>query len=111
MDLSKQQALDTDPRAIHENVLYYCRIKRNCFGLFTRNAESFANAISLERKYSLIFINIKVTQQLKCKTIKFTVHKFKSAIKNEAEVVLRLSSTMTGDDETNFPHKLLLTTR
>ena len=34
-------------------------------------------------------------------------------MKNEAEVVLRLSSNMTGnsDDETNFPHKLLLTNR
>ena len=34
--------------------------------------------------------------------------KLKSAIKNESEVVLRLSSNMIGDDETNFPHKLLL---
>ena len=37
------------------------------------------------------------------------LNKFKSAIKNETEVVLRLSSNMIGDDETNFPHKLLLT--
>ena len=36
-----------------------------------------------------------------------------SAIKNETEVVLRLSSNMAGnsDDETNFPHKFLLTNR
>ena len=39
------------------------------------------------------------------------LNKFKSAIKNENEVVLRLSSNMTGDNETNFPHKLLLTNR
>ena len=39
------------------------------------------------------------------------LNKFKSAIKNETEVVLRLSSNMIGDDETNFPHKLLLTKR
>ena len=40
-------------------------------------------------------------------------YKLKSAIKNETEVVLRLSSNMIGysDDETNFPHKLLLTNR
>ena len=38
-------------------------------------------------------------------------NKFKSAIKNENEVVLRLSSDMTGDNETNFPHKLILTNR
>ena len=37
------------------------------------------------------------------------LNKFKSAIKNETEVVLRLSSNMIGDNETNFPHKLLLT--
>ena len=39
------------------------------------------------------------------------LNKSKSAIKNETEVVLRLSSNMIGDDETNFPHKLLLTNR
>ena len=38
-------------------------------------------------------------------------NKFKSAIKNETEVVLRLLSNMIGDNETNFPHKLLLTNR
>ena len=37
--------------------------------------------------------------------------KLKSAIENETEVVLRLSSNMIGDDETNFPCKLLLTKR
>ena len=36
-----------------------------------------------------------------------------SAIKNKTEVVWRLSSNMIGNssDETNFPHKLLLTNR
>ena len=37
--------------------------------------------------------------------------KLKSAIKNESEVVLRLSSNMISDNETNFPHELLLTNR
>ena len=39
--------------------------------------------------------------------------KLKSAVKNETEVVLRLSSNMIGDsnDGNNFPHKLLLTDR
>ena len=39
--------------------------------------------------------------------------KFKSAIKNETKVVLRLSLNMIGDNETNFlhNHKLLLTNR
>ena len=39
------------------------------------------------------------------------LNKFKSAIKNENEVVLRLSSSMIDDNETNFPHKLLVTNR
>ena len=39
------------------------------------------------------------------------LNKLKSVIKNETEVVLRLSSNMIGDKETNFPHKLLLTNR
>ena len=40
-------------------------------------------------------------------------NKLKSAVKNKTVVVLRLSSDMIGnsDDETNFPHKLLLTNR
>ena len=32
------------------------------------------------------------------------LHKLKSAIKNETEVVLRLSTNMVGDNETNFSH-------
>ena len=38
------------------------------------------------------------------------LNRLKSAIKNETEVVLRLSSNMIGNsnDETNFAHKLLL---
>ena len=41
------------------------------------------------------------------------LNKLKSAIKNKTDVILRLSSNMTGnsDDETNFIHKLLLTNR
>ena len=39
------------------------------------------------------------------------LNKFKTAINNENEVVLRLSSNMIGDNETNFHHKLLLTKR
>ena len=39
------------------------------------------------------------------------LNKLKAATKNETEVVLRLSSNMIGDNETNFPHKLLLTNR
>ena len=41
------------------------------------------------------------------------LNKLKSAIKNENDVVIRLSPNMIGDsnDKTNFPHELLLTNR
>ena len=39
--------------------------------------------------------------------------KLKSAIKNENDIVIRLSPSMIGDsnDKTNFPHEVLLTNR
>ena len=39
------------------------------------------------------------------------LNKLKSAIKNENDVVIRLSSSIIGDsnDKTSFPHELLLT--
>ena len=50
---------------------------------------------------------------LNVKLSKSQLNKLKPAIKNETDVALRLSSNMVGnsDDETNFPHKLLLTNR
>ena len=39
------------------------------------------------------------------------LNKLKSAIKNKTEIVLKLLSNMIGDNETNFPHNLLLTNR
>ena len=41
------------------------------------------------------------------------LNKLKSSIKNETDVVLRISSNMVSDsnDNTNFPHELLLTNR
>ena len=48
---------------------------------------------------------------LNVKLSNLQLNKTNSAIKNETEVVLRLSSNMIGDNETNFPYKLLLTHR
>ena len=39
------------------------------------------------------------------------LNKLKSTIKNESEVVLRLSPNMVGNKENNFPHELLFTER
>ena len=67
------------------------------------------NVILLNTKYIFIFINIKMTQcnSLNVKLSNSQLNQFKSAIKKENEVVLRLSSNMIDNDETNFPHKLL----
>ena len=48
---------------------------------------------------------------LNVKLSKSQLNKLKSAIKNKTEAVLGLSSSMVGDGETNFPHKLWLTNR
>ena len=48
---------------------------------------------------------------LNVKLSNLQLNKLKSAIKNETEIVLRLSSNMVGDDEAIFPHELLLTNR
>ena len=69
--------------------------------------------ISLNIKYSLVFYQHKMTHynSVNVKLSNSQLNKFKSAIKNENDVVLRLSSNMIGDNEANFPHKLLLTNR
>ena len=50
---------------------------------------------------------------LNVKLSKSQLNKLNSAIKNETDMILRLSPNMLGnsDDEANFPHKLLLTNR
>ena len=59
------------------------------------------------------FYQYKMTQynSLNAKLSNSRLNKLKSAIKNEAEVVLRLSSNVIGNNESNFPHNLLLTNR
>ena len=52
-------------------------------------------------KYNSLNVNLSSSQ----------LNKLRSAIKNESEVALRLSSDMIGDDETNFPCKSLSTNR
>ena len=57
----------------------------------------------------------KMTQynSLNVKLSTLQLNKLKSAIKNETDVVLRLSSNVIGNsgDNTNFPHELLLANR
>ena len=69
----------------------------------------------MNAKYTLIFYPYKITQynSLNVKLSNSQLNKLKSAIKNESELVLRLLPNMIGNsnDETNFPHKLLLTNK
>ena len=124
MDVSKQQALDVDPRAIRQinftanldrdgNMTMFFIIEGACFGLFTRNCKSIVNSISSNVKCNLTFMKIKITQykSLNVKLSNSHLNKRKSARKNETEVVLRLSSNIISDNENNFPHKSLLTNR
>ena len=72
IDLSKQQELDADPRAIQQinftanlesaegaTMFFIIEQAKETFRIFTRNCKSFVNAIPLSTKYSLIFISIK----------------------------------------------------
>ena len=52
-----------------------------------------------------------IYNNLNVKLSNLQLNKLMPAIKNETEVVLRLSSNMIDDNETNLPHKLLLTNR
>ena len=124
VDLSEQQAVDADPKAIQqinfranldraERTRFYFILeeaKENVFEFSQGTAKVLYMQISLR---CLIFMNIKMTQynSLNVKLSNSQLNKLMSAIKNETEVILKLSSNMIGDNETNFPHKLLLTNR
>ena len=119
IDLSKQQALVADPKAIQQinftanldrpgnTRLYFIleEVKETIFEFLQGTVKV------LEMRFcwiTLILINIKVTEynSLNVKLSNSQLNKFKTARKNETEVVLKFSSNMIGDNETNFPHKL-----
>ena len=116
IDLSKQQALDSDPKAIQKNN-------------FTGNISGEVNANTImffvieEVKETILdfsqgtvknlIYQYKVTQYntLNAKLSNSQLNKLKSGIKCNTEVTSKISSNVVGDstDENNFPHKLLLT--
>ena len=70
IDLSKQQALDADPRAIQQinftanldtdaKMFFIIEQAKKTVFEFSQGTVKVLNAISLNAKYSLIFINIK----------------------------------------------------
>ena len=62
-----------------------------------------------------VYDTYKMTQynSLNVKLSNSKLNKLKSSIKNETDVVLQISSNMVSNsnDNTNFPHELLLTNR
>ena len=70
------------------------------------------NAIPLKRDFNFYQFKMTPYNSLNVKLSKLSqLNKLKSAIKNEIEVVLRLSSKMICGDQTNFSHELLWTNR
>ena len=71
--------------------------------------------LSIANMIEVGVIKYKMTQynSLNVKLSNTQLNKLKSSIKNETDVVLRISSNMVGNsnDNTNFPHELLLTNR
>ena len=73
------------------------------------------NAITLNanimKKFNFYLYKITQYNSLNVKLSDSQHYKLKSTIKNEVGVVLRLPSNVIDDNETNFPHILLLTNR
>ena len=87
--------------------------QKKLFWTFHKELKSLVNAIPLSTRYSFNFYQYKMTQynSLNVKLSNSQLNELKCAIKNETEVVSRLSSNMIGNNKTNFPHKCLLTDR
>ena len=126
VDLSKQQALAANPRATQQinltanldragntTMFFIIEEAKETVLDFSQGTVSFVNVILLNAKCNLILINIKMTQcnSLNVKLSNSQFNKLKPTTKNETEVVLRFSSNMIDDNESNFSHKLLLTNR
>ena len=99
IDLSRQNELDEDPRAIQQIN-------------FTANLDKAGTTtifFIIEEAKETVFEFSQGTVKLSPSQL----NKLKSATKNENDVVIRLSPSMIFDsnDKTNFPHELLLTNR
>ena len=95
------------------NTTMFFIIENSKFLNFHKEPYKFCKCNFIECKVQFSFYQYKMTQynSLNVKLSNSQLNKLKSAIKNETEVVLRLSSNMIGNNETNFPHELLLTDR
>ena len=120
VDLSKQQELNTHPKAIQQiNFTANLDRARNTRIYFILEeaketvSEFSQGTVKVLFSVKLNFDQYKMTQynSLNVTLSNSQLSKLRSAVKNEAEVVLKLYSNMIGDNERNFPHKILLTNR
>ena len=120
VDLSKQQELNTHPKAIQQiNFTANLDRARNTRTYFILEeaketvSEFSQGTVKVLFSVKLNFDQYKMTQynSLNVTLSNSQLSKLRSAVKNEAEVVLKLYSNMIGDNEPNFPHKILLTNR
>ena len=120
VDLSKQQALDADPRAIQQ-IHLTANLDRagntRVYFILEEAKETILDfsqgTVKVLQIFNLIYIKMTQYNSLNVKLSNSQLNKLKSSIKNETDVVLGISSNMVGNsnDNTNFPHELLLTNR
>ena len=117
VDLSKQQALDADPRAIQQ-INFPANLDRagntRVYFILEEAKETILDfSQGTVKVFNLIYIKMTQYNSLNVKLSNSLLNKLKSSIKNETDVVLRISSNMVSNsnDNTNFPHELLLTNR
>ena len=127
VDLRKQQALEADPRAIQQinftanldragntRVYFILEEAKETILDFSQGTVKVLQTKIIFNLNTCVYDTYKMTQynSLNVKLSNSQLNKLKS-IKNETDVVLRISSNMVGNsnDNTNFPHELLLTNR
>ena len=117
IDLSKQQALDSDPRAI-QRIAFTGNLEQQAtiFLIFKEAKQTVLvcsqGPIKVFQFYFFYNIRNDLIKQLNVKLSNSQLNNLKSAIKKyETEVTLNLSLNIVGDsnDENNFPKKLLIT--
>ena len=108
--LSKQQALDADPKAIQQ-INFTGNLENSAVIIFIIEEvkETVLDCSQGTVFYFLLYINLNINN-LNLKLSNSKINKFKSEIKNGTEVTLKMSSNIVADssDENSFPHKFLL---
>ena len=110
VDLSKQQALEVDFKVIQQ-INFTADLYRAGNARFYFILEEWRISYNIIKSFNFYQYKMTHYNALNVKLSNSQLNKLKLAIKNETEVVLRLSLNMIVGNEANFPHKLLLTNR